>query len=325
MTEQETEKLLTDALRVAPPDAATLERLRNTTEREWMLSIDQAPGVAFWRNPVLAIAASLALLVIGALWFVWPVASPAAFGVVARADAGAAEITKNLLQRRLVKSGNTLRVGDELHAHGAVLVTLSGGGTLRIAPDTDLEITAGDSSNLQHGLVYFERAPDLADAAPLRITTQAGVIQHVGTQFEVLSTSQMVRIRVREGRVQLSHSAQRTLIDAGTQLTANRDGTVTQSPIKPYGRDWLWVAALAPNYEIEGQPLLNFLQWAARELGRPLEFSDNHAREVAEHTILHGSIKGRAPLDALSSVLLTTSLTYEVRGETIWVKSAGGT
>jgi ferric-dicitrate binding protein FerR (iron transport regulator) len=147
----------------------------------------------------------------------------------------------------------------------------------------------------------------------------------VGTEFEVLSNDQIVRIRVREGQVQLRNASQQTLIDAGTQLTANRDGDLTRTPIASYGRDWLWVAALAPDYEIEGQPLVNFLQWAARELGRPLKFADDHAREVADHTILHGSIKGREPLDALSSVLSTTSLTYEIRGDTIWVQSGRGT
>ena len=159
----------------------------------------------------------------------------------------------------------------------------------------------------------------------MSVRTWAGTIDHVGTEFEVLSNQQVVRIRVREGRVQLRSESGRTLLDAGTQLTANADGSVVRKGIESYGEDWSWVAQLAPDYEIEGQPLLNFLQWAARELGRPVKFSDPHAREVAEHTILHGSVKGREPMDALSTVLSTTSLTYEIRGDTIWIKSYHGT
>jgi hypothetical protein len=100
---------------------------------------------------------------------------------------------------------------------------------------------------------------------------------------------------------------------------------VSRREIDTYGRDWLWVAALAPDYEIEGRPLLGFLEWASREIGRPLKFSDSNARAVAERTILHGSVRGREPLDALSSVLATTSLTYEIRGDTIWIQSGHGT
>jgi len=317
--------LLTEALHVESADAATLRRLRDAASREWLLSVDTPARPAPWRNPVLAIAAALVLVILGAAWFVWPVSSPHAFGIVARVEAGGGETARSWLQRRPLKNGITLNVGEELSTHGPVLIALAAGGTLRVAPDTVLELTAPSESELQRGLVYFDWPPGHADATPFSVKTRAGVVQHVGTEFEVLSNDQIVRIRVREGRVQLRTAAEQTLIDAGTQLTANRDGTLSRSPIESYGRDWLWVAALAPDYEIEGRPLLKFLQWAARELGRPLKFADDHAREVAEHTILHGSIKGREPLDALNSVLSTTSLTYEIRGDTIWVQSGQGT
>jgi hypothetical protein len=91
--------------------------------------------------------------------------------------------------------------------------------------------------------------------------------------------------------------------------------------VATYGADWLWVASLAPIYEIEGQPLLDFLQWVSRELGRRLEFGDSHARDIAARTILHGSIRDHEPLDALANVLATTSLRYEILGDTIRVNS----
>jgi hypothetical protein len=316
--------LLTEALHTNSPDPAALQRLRDAASREWVLAIDSPRRSTAWKKQAVALAAALAILVIGAAWYVWPVSSPHAFGVVARVEAGGGEIAKNALQRRPLKAGLTLNVGEELVTHGPVLIALASGGTLRVAPDTVLELTSPSESELQRGLIYLDWPPGHAAAAPFGVSTRAGLVQHVGTEFEVLSNDQIVRIRVREGQVQLRSASQQTLIDAGTQLTANRDGSVIQSPIASYGRDWLWVTALAPDYEIEGQPLVNFLQWAARELGRPLKFADDHAREVAEHTILHGSIKGREPLDALGSVLSTTSLTYEIRGDTIWVQSGRG-
>jgi len=155
--------------------------------------------------------------------------------------------------------------------------------------------------------------------------TREGTIEHVGTGFEVLEDDRMMRLRVREGRVLLHRDIEQVLAEAGTELTALPGSPVSRRAIDTYGSDWLWVAALAPEYEIEGRPLLGFLQWASRELGRPLKFSDSHAHAVAERTILHGSVRGRQPLDALSSVLATTSLTYEIRGDTIWIQSGHGT
>jgi hypothetical protein len=174
---------------------------------------------------------------------------------------------------------------------------------------------------LRRGQIYVDLPPGTTTRSPFEIETRAGTVEHVGTQFEVTSNDRVVRLRVREGLVHLIHASREIPADAGTELTATNDGTVTRASVPTYGRDWLWVAALAPDYDIEGKPLLSFLEWASRELGRPVMFSDEHARAVAERTILHGSVRGREPLDALSSVLATTSLTYEIRGDAIWIQS----
>jgi hypothetical protein len=178
---------------------------------------------------------------------------------------------------------------------------------------------------LQRGQIYVDLPPGTTAKSPFQVATRAGIVEHLGTAFEVLSGPQIVRLRVREGRVRLRGETAEVIAEAGTELTATKAGVVSRRSISTYGRDWLWVAALAPDYEIEGRPLLGFLEWASRELGRPLRFSDAHAREVAERTILHGSVSGREPLDALASVLATTSLSYEIRGNTIWIQSGRGT
>jgi hypothetical protein len=323
--EDDIDRILTEALRTEPASVEALQRLRDAASREWVLSIGSRPRTPLWKNPVLAIAAALMLVIVGVAWFVWPAASPQPFGVVARADSQEGEIVEGWFQHRSLTGSAALSVGDKLITRGPVLITLESGGTLRIAAGTVLEIVTASEARLERGLIYLDLPPANPSTIPLRVSTRAGVVQHVGTEFEVLSNDQLVRIRVREGRVRLRNASKETVINAGTQLTASQDGTLTTNPIDTYGRDWLWVTALAPDYEIEGQPLLSFLQWAARELGRPLKFGDDHAREVAERTILHGSIKGREPLDALSRVLATTSLSYEIRGDTIWVQSGRGT
>jgi ferric-dicitrate binding protein FerR (iron transport regulator) len=208
-----------------------------------------------------------------------------------------------------------------------MLVLLASGGSLRIAADSTVDITSAAEIRLERGKIYVDKPPAPAASERLKVWTHAGMIEHVGTGFEVLSDAAGVRIRVREGRILLREISGATgnsnvvFADAGTELLAKSGGGIVQRPVATYGNDWLWVANLAATYEIEGQPLLNFLQWVSRELGRRLEFGDSDARDIAARTILHGSIRDHTPMDALADVLATTSLRYEILGDAIRVNS----
>jgi len=326
---EQIEHVLREALRVVLLNAQVLARIRAATAQEWQQASDirlNAPTSrrVLWRS--LAAAVVLALLVV---WYILPPAGSTNFGLIARSNVGDADVRFQFVRHRALQPGDRVRSGDSLTAHGPVLISLSGGGTLRIAAGTVLEITGDAQARLRRGQVYVDLPLGSSAEHPFRIVTGEGAIEHVGTAFEVLENDRLMRLRVREGRVLLYRDNDHILANAGTELTAmvgaGAGGAVSRREINTYGRDWLWVAALAPDYEIEGRPLLGFLQWASRELGRPLKFSDSHARAVAERTILHGSVRGRQPLDALSSVLATTSLTYEIRGDTIWIQSGHGT
>jgi ferric-dicitrate binding protein FerR (iron transport regulator) len=320
------EHVLREALRVAPLNADALARIRAATAQEWRhASGSGLSGPSSRRALWGSLAAAAAVLAFLLVWYILPPAGSTNFGMIARSNVGAANVRFQLVRQRALQTGDSVRTGDKLIAHGPVLISLAGGGTLRIAADTVLEITGEAQARLLRGQVYVDLPPGSSAEHPFRIVTREGTIEHVGTAFEVLENDRIMRLRVREGRVLLQRDNERLAASAGTELTAMPGAAVSRREIETYGRDWLWVAALAPDYEIEGRPLLGFLEWASRELGRPLKFSDPHARAVAERTILHGSVRGREPLDALSSVLATTSLTYEIRGDTIWIQSGHGT
>jgi ferric-dicitrate binding protein FerR (iron transport regulator) len=323
-SDDDLDRILREGLRTGPPDPAAMQRLREVAAREWQLSVERRQRRRPSHYRLWASAAAVACLAVAAGWFFRPGALAQQFGVVLRADAGETVIVERGLHNRPLQAGVALKAGDGLASHGPVLIALAAGGSLRVAPDTELKFISAMEVALQRGRIYVDFPPG-AHPAAFGVRTRAGMVEHVGTEFEVSSNEQIVRIRVREGRVRLRGGSGETLLEAGTQLIANRDGTVSRTTVALSGGDWLWVTALAPDYEIEGQPLLNFLEWASRELGRPLKFSDPHSREVAERTILHGSIKGRDPMDALGSILSTTSLTYELRGDTIWIQSGNGT
>ncbi len=286
------DELLTAAFRTPALNQDALERVRAAVEQEWRAATTVGAGAR--KQPTAPssrlrwFAAAAVVAAVGvASWVARPPAQAAPLGSVSRTDEGALSVLSAHFPRRNLTQGGVLRAGDRVWAQGPALVALARGGTLRISA----------------------------------IITNAGAIEHVGTEFEVLSDDAAVRVRVREGRIRFVGRTGTVVADAGTELLAAPGKSIVQRPIETYGRDWLWTAALAPDYEIEGSSLIGFLRWVSRELGRPLNFADANARQIADRTILHGSVRHQAPIDAMSNVLATTSLTYEIRGDAIWVRS----
>jgi ferric-dicitrate binding protein FerR (iron transport regulator) len=282
---------------------------------------------AIRRRRWASLGAAVVVIALTMTWFAKQNGEQAVFGSISRSDGNGIDVTFASFRRRTLHVGDPLRAGDSVRARSPMLVLLAAGGSLRIAADSAVDITSAAEIRLEGGKIYVDKPPAPAASERLNVWTRAGMIEHVGTGFEVLSDTAGVRIRVREGRIRLrdvsgvAGSSNAVFADAGTELLAVPGGGIFRRPVATYGRDWLWVASLAPAFEIEGQPLLNFLQWVSRELGRRLEFGDAHARDVAARTILHGSIRDHAPLDALANVLATTSLRYEILDDTIRVNS----
>jgi FecR protein len=318
------ERMLTDTLITPPLDEDGIERMRVAVAQEWLAAIAvsrhrEASIRRRWRLG-LAAAAGFTALIVG-IWSMRPTGESMVIGSLARLNDGGVEIRSGLFQHRALQVGEPLRVGDTLMTRGLALLTLARGGTLRVGAGSRLSVNQPTQLSLERGLMYVDMPPGSTASNPLRVMTRAGVIEHLGTEFEVMSDQQLVRIRVPEGQIRISRGSAVWVADAGTELLATRGDQFSQRPFATFGRDWLWIAALAPDYQIEGQPLIGFLRWVSRELGRPLDFADAHAREVADSTILHGSLHGQEPLVALATVLATTSLTYELRGDRVWVHS----
>jgi ferric-dicitrate binding protein FerR (iron transport regulator) len=208
-------------------------------------------------------------------------------------------------------------------ARGSVLVELKGGGTLRIANGTRFEAISADGVALHEGEIYVDLPPALPRASIFVVRTALGLVEHVGTQFDVATVDQDVRIRVREGIVRLRRGSETETAASGTELLIPKAGPTSQRPISTHGPQWSWIEALEPDYEIEDRKLMDFLLWTARETGRRLSFGDDRARDVAERTHLHGSIHGMSPATALEMVLTTTSLRYEFEEDLIRVSSGG--
>jgi ferric-dicitrate binding protein FerR (iron transport regulator) len=318
------DELLRKALQTAPLDAPALERIRAATAREWLAATDRVrvPAVRIRRSWMLALAAAASIAGVTVIGVVTrSVAEPAVVGTLSRLPDGAIEARWALVRLRSLHVGDALRVGDTLTAHGPALVSLNGGGTLRIAAGAVVQVSGKTLLSLQQGLVYVDTPPVSSAGGDLRLKTRAGLIEHLGTEFEVLSNDELVRIRVREGKIRLTDTSGAIIAEQGTELLAGSGGSVSRRTVDTFGPEWSWVMSLAPAFDTDGRALVEFLQWVSRELGRRLEFADPHAQQVAERTVLHGSVRGDNLLGSLANVLETTSLTYEIQAGVIRVHS----
>jgi ferric-dicitrate binding protein FerR (iron transport regulator) len=157
--------------------------------------------------------------------------------------------------------------------------------------------------------VYIDSGVEGSSAAGLQIGTPVGVVRHVGTQYEARILNGGTRIRVREGRVDVAPASgpARTL-EVGDQILVTGAGVEERGRIEPSSTEWDWASSAAPEFDINGKPVHEFLAWAARETGLKVVFASAESAAEARRAVLSGSISGLDPDAALAAVLPTTSL-----------------
>jgi ferric-dicitrate binding protein FerR (iron transport regulator) len=207
--------------------------------------------------------------------------------------------------------GEALHAGTRLHTgdNGRAALALSDGVSLRLDHDTDLVLVSTDHVYVSTGAVYVDSGVARPGAARLQIQTPAGIVRHLGTQYEARILSSGTRVRVREGRVNVvpDKGPTRTL-EVGDQIVVSADGVEERGRIEPSSDEWDWASSAAPDFDIDGKPVQAFLAWAARETGLKVVFATAQSEAEAQRAVLSGSIVGLDPDQALAAVLPTTSL-----------------
>ena len=222
----------------------------------------------------------------------------------------------------------SLREGEPPLPTGAALRTGAGSGaalqigavSVRIAERAEVVVESRSQLRLAHGKVYVDTGPDHGSGR-MSVVSDAGTLSDIGTQFEVQYQAGAYRVRVREGEVLLQRGAERLRSRAGEQLSIDGDGSVTNATIAADDPAWRWVHVLVSAPDIDNQPLTILLAWVARETGVAVRYATPAIERRACGTILHGSIRGLEPLDALAVMLATTDLRHEVLADgTIMIK-----
>jgi ferric-dicitrate binding protein FerR (iron transport regulator) len=202
-------------------------------------------------------------------------------------------------------AGEDLRTGGD----GRVALQLRDGVSLRLDHDTRIAFVDAGRINVEAGAVYVDSGTTPRASEHLRVGTPAGVVQHVGTQYEARIVNAGTRIRVREGRVNLtSERGGVWRATVGEQLLVTSSGDIRRDAIAPSDPQWDWAANAAPPFDSNGKSVRDFLMWVGRELGREIVFADAASEEEANRVVLSGSVASLTPSEALVAVLPTTAL-----------------
>ncbi len=204
-------------------------------------------------------------------------------------------------------------------AGGNVALDLDGGASLRLAAATEVQMDGPRQILLRSGRLYLDNRASVGTG--YRIETPAGTARDVGTQFELRVADGILRLRVREGRVEIDRAGQLLSGSAGEQLEFDALGGVTRSMIAPTDAEWQWTEAVASAPDIEGQPATVLLRWVARETGRQLRYEPAAVETRAAAVILHGNIQHLTPMAALEVMLATTDLEYALSGDTMVIRT----
>lgn len=320
--ETEEERVLRTGLHANPLSAEAMARIRAATEAEWRANLEstakvELPSRRWW--PYAAAASLFALAVLGGLLFM---------GQIGRPDRGepAAHLVRfeapGVVEVRLLRTdtnlteGAVLRSGRTYRAVGQALVDLADGGNLRVASGSEVEILAKDEVRLVSGELYVDIPPGAHASSAFIARTAAGAFRHAGTQFALAVVQGETRLRVREGSVHWlpadGESTGESLVPAGTEVMFSGRTKAVERPIGTSGNEWDWTSKTTPDFEIDNRPLGDFLAWVARESGRKLVVADDQARRQVTTIRMHGSVHGLTPMQALSAVMATTELRYDL-------------
>ena len=318
------ERVLREGLKADALSPEALQRIRQATEQQWR-SVTRAPARRDWR--ALAAVASIAVLAAGLGWmYLAPYSGNvhgAILGQVASFDAPGLIESRPLRRDVVLAEGADLRVGQALDVLGDSLISLSGGGNLRVARATAIEVKSENTIVLERGELYVDIPPGSHAHSAFRVVTDAGEFRHEGTQFAVAIVEGQTRLRVREGSVLWHAGTGDSTVHAGTEVIIDRNGKATHRTMATAGRDWGWTESMMPVIALEDRPLIMFLEWFARETGRKLEI-DDAARMQASIIRMHGNVRGLTVTEALSAVMATTTLRYELPEGVIRVSSTRG-
>lgn len=293
----------------AAPGAEARERAFAAAHAAWQESLAQKEPVRP-RRWSYGLAAAILLAMAGA-WGAWTLRTNSA--VLAQVE----------LSRGVVvdASGEAWSAGASMHRGAIVQTRADSGASLRLGPDLDLRLDADSRITLESDSRVVLMAGRLFVAAreganaPLTIASSAGEVRHVGTRYQVgLEGDQRLVAAVQAGRIEVTSGALVEQVGAGELIELDDGRIAVRAPFPFDDPGWDWAQTLAAPIAIEGRPLAEFLDWYTEATGRQVAYADAATAGQAKKAVLHGSVEGMAPSQALAVVAASAGFATSTTG-----------
>jgi len=311
-------------LRLAGPRPAVpadrQERLRTEVRNHWISSVKRSQRLR-WAVWTSASVAAASLLIVIAAMRGWRVLDFLPLSGTTVATVLQVEGFQGVPASGVPAAGADLKSRAALTtgAGDRIALRMRGGATVRVDHSTHLRLVSPSTIDLESGAVYVDSGPG-DGASPLEIRTRLGIVRDVGTQFQVRVDQGGIQVSVREGVARLERDGVSHDATAGIELSLGNDGAVTSRTIPSTGATWDWILGLASTFQLEGQPLGDYLAWVGRETGLRIEYQDASLEAEARPVILHGSIDGRRPEESLAAVLPTCGMAHAIEGGSLIIQ-----
>jgi ferric-dicitrate binding protein FerR (iron transport regulator) len=303
-------------------DPVRTARVYRAVHAAWRDSADRTRN----RRRGVAIAAAAVLVVAIGLTFVnWSSerGTPQAAAPIASTLFATSEVEfQHDGQARAGRVGEALTRGTRIATYGGrAAIVLANGVELRLDSNTAITLDAAGSMSLTRGAVYLDSSHRTGPPDTVAIGVRGTVIRDIGTRYEVRLSDEELRVRVRDGRVEVASAFGVREADRGGQLRVTPSGILSGSAAIS-GADWDWIVRAVPPPQLEGRPLPEFLAWAEREGGRPIRFADPALERASRATIVYGAIEGLTVEEALDVVLPSCGLARRTDGDVIAIIAA---
>ena len=307
--------------RPAAVDAARAARVRPAVHAAWK---DAAAGTRNWKRAVALAAAAVLVLATGlTLVNLRERGVPLAGTPIASALFVTSEVVfQHDGQARAGRVGEGLMPGTRITTRGGrAAIVLPNGVELRLDANTDVTLDTEGRMSLARGALYLDSSARKGPPDTVAIVAGQTVIRNIGTRYEVRVSDQELRVRVRDGRVEVSSAFGTREADRGGELSVTPSG-ILSSRTSTSGADWDWIVRATRPPQLEGRPLPEFLAWAEREGGRAIRFADPALERANAATIVYGAIETLTVEEALDVVLPSCGLARRMDGDVITVVAA---
>lgn len=299
--------------------AERLEEARRHVRAHWetVVAEQRRSGVRTGFRYV-AVAASI-VVAVGAAFLVWR-----------SVDVGPANVSASIerVLGEVMVANKVAGKGDDIGANALIetgpdsriALRMTGGQSLRIDTSSQLLVHSSNHVSLQAGGVYID-TNTAAGSPPITVSTPIGVARDVGTQFQVRLAASVMIVGVRDGVVEVTQAGRQShAVNKERFVELDATGKKSERVLSSDDPSWDWVETVAPEFEIQGASLQQYLAWYVRQKGVTLEWADDASQAKAARIELAGSIAGTTLEEGLLTVQQIAPFEYRLDGNKMWVK-----